>query len=551
MGAPMVGSYAGSFSRPKSMHRFVSPPRVGALVRRFAPGLLLAFAVCASAAPADAQRALDPPVPTLLRGVLLEPEGDAVSVLLDGGRIASVLGVDAELPPGARELDGSGLLCLPAFHDAFTQEGLATPEPEAELDDPLDVRGDVRIDMRLANRKGIQPAFRGADASELSDKALERYRKSGFGVALQAPTGELLGGKSVLVALRDGALRDRIVRPEVHSHAAFDASGRGYPSTLMGYFSQLRQFFSDAERHSQLQQRFDAGRPGARPPFDPELDAGVELLKGRVLWCEAESRRDLRRWYRLGDEFRLELGFVGGRESGDLAELLAERGTPVVLTLDWGDEPDDPRETEDESEASDEESESDGPDGKGDTDDGEDSEGDDAADEGADDEGADDEGESEEEEEDLSAWVYTEPEGVRLERRERWERGRDAALALQAAGVRFAFGTADDKPGDLLGRVRDLVEAGLSREAALGALTRTPAAFAGLEARLGQVAAGFDATVVLWDGDPLTDKKAEVRYLFVDGYAWDAESAIDAGGEEDEDDRSNRAGEQARQEAKQ
>lgn len=511
------------------MHRSVLRPRFGAFARRLAPGLILAFAVSASAAPAVAQRALDPPTPTLLRGVQLEPDGDPVSVWLDGGRIQGVLGADADLPPGAREVDGSGLLCLPAFHDAFTQEGLATPEPEAQADDPLDVRGDVRIDMRLANRKGIQPAFRGADASDLSDKALERYRKSGFGVALQAPTGELLGGKSVLVALREGALRDRIVRSEVHSHGDFNASGRGYPSTLMGYFSQLRQFFSDAERHSQLQQRFDAGRPGPRPPFDPELDAGVELLKGRVLWCEAESRRDLRRWYRLGDEFRLELGFVGGREAGDLADLLAERGTPVVLTLNWGDEPEDPREEdEEETEDSDEAEEAQEPEAEADAGDPEN-----------------------DEDEDLSAWVYTEPEGVRLERRERWERRRDAAQALHAAGVPFAFGTAGEKPGDVLGKVRDLVEAGLSRDVALLALTRVPAKFAGLEGRLGQVAAGFDATVVLWDGDPLTEKKAAVRYLFVDGYAWDAESAIDTGADEDSDDRSNRAGDAARQEAKQ
>jgi len=515
------------------MHRSLFGPRIGDIARRLAAGPFLAFAVFASAAPGVAQRALDPPTPTLLRGVQLEPDGDAVSVLLDGGRIQGVLGADAELPPGAREVDGSGLLCLPAFHDAFTQEGLATPEPEAQADDPLDVRGDVRIDMRLANRKGIQPAFRGADVSELSGKALERYRESGFGVALQAPTGELLGGKSVLIALREGALRDRIVRSEVHSHADFNASGRGYPSTLMGYFSQLRQFFSDAERHSQLQQRFDSGRPGPRPPFDPELDAGVELLKGRVLWCEAESRRDLRRWYRLGDEFHLELGFVGGRESGDLADLLAERGTSVVLTLNWGDEPDDPR-AEDE-EAAEESDGAEEPEESGATAEGDEAEGD----------------TEENEEEDLSRWVYTEPEGVRLERRERWERRRDSALALYAAGVPFAFGTAGEKPGEVLGKVRDLVEAGLPREVALLALTRVPARFAGLDSRLGQVAEGFDATVALWDGDPLTDDGAEVRYLFVDGYTWDAESAIDAAGDEDSDDRSNRAGDQVRQGAKQ
>ena len=372
---------------------------------------------CLSAAPAAAQRAELPPTPTLLRDVQLEPDGEAVSVFLDGGRIVRVGSADAALPAGAREVNGEGLLCLPAFHDAFTQTGLSTPEPQAERDEPLDVRGDVRIDMRVANRKGIQPAFRGADSSELSGKDLERFRKNGFGIALQAPTGEILGGKSVLIALRNGPLRERIVRPEVHSHADFNASGRGYPSTLMGYFSQLRQFFTDSERHGQLKQRFEAGFPGPRPPFDPELDAGLELLAGRELWCEAESRRDLRRWYRLGDEFRLELGFVGGRESGDLAELLGQRGANVVLTLNWGEEPDGPQASE---EAGEEDLED--PEGEGS--------------EGAESDGAAESGTAEEEaEEDLSAWVYSEPAGVLLERRTRWERRRDAAQAREVLAV--------------------------------------------------------------------------------------------------------------------
>jgi hypothetical protein len=115
-------------------------------------------------------------------------------------------------------------------------------------------------------------------------------------------------------------------------------------------------------------------------------------------------------------------------------------------------------------------------------------------------------------------WEYEEPLAVRRERRRLWEEGRDCARVLHEAGVRFAFGTAREKPGKLLERVRSLVEAGLSADAAEAALSDGAAAILGVPEHLGRVAVGQDATLALWTGDPLADAKAKVRWVFVDGY---------------------------------
>jgi len=449
------------------------------------------------------------PQPTVVRDVVLGRGGERATLVLRDGRIADVLSPDAPPPPGMRVVEGEGRLALPAFVDAATRHGCATPEPVIDRDVPPDVTADAVIDMREANRKGVQPAFRARDALAIEEADGEAWRKAGFGAALVAPGGQLLAGTSVLVTTRDAAMRDVVMRPEVFAHAAFEASGDGYPSTLMGYFAQLRQLFLDARHHGELLERYAAGRPGLRPPDDAELDAGRRILSGETrVMCAAESARDVERWIRLADEFGFTVAIQGGRDAWRVADALARRGIPVVMTLDWGEEVDDPDAEEK-------------PKGRGRGRGGRGVDPDTAPDAAPDaQEGEEGEepaaGEKEADDED-AAWKYVEPIEVRRERRRLWVEGRDSAIRLYDAGVRIAFGTAEDEPAKLLGRVRELVEAGLDADVALAALTWSAAELLGVE-RLGRLEPGYDASFALWTDDPLLEEKAEVAWLFVDGY---------------------------------
>lgn len=465
--------------------------------------LPLAVALLGLAAPRAAQNRSQPPQPIFVRGVALDREGTTKgSLYLRDGAIVAVLDASAPAPGGTRVIEGDGLICLPAFLDAWSRQGLAATPPVKDQDLPPNEQADVAIDMRLANRKGIHPSFRAARALALTKEQTEGWQKSGFGAALIAPGGELLAGTSALVVLREAAMRDLVLRDEVFAHAAFDASGPGYPSTLMGYFAQLRQFFLDSQRQLALTRRQVEGRPGPRPPFDAELEAGAELVRGeRRLLCEAEGMEDFGRWVRLAREFGLELGFVGGREAWRATEELAGANRPLVLTLDWGKEVEDPRPKEDG-----------------------DSKKDPAPEEGA----AATEAPSAEAPESAEpsavvpaepVWNYTEPDEVRLEKRLLWEQKRDGALRLHEQQIAFVFGSAARKPSELLEGVRTLVKQGLPAEVALRALTQGAAEWLGVERRLGSVAAGKDATFALWRADPLLDEKASVAWMFVDGYA--------------------------------
>ena len=474
------------------------------MIHRPAPAhvALAATAALTLIPPVAAQSRPERPRPYALRGVTIQGSEDPRTIVLRDGRIEAIVDADAELSPGLFHIDASGLVGAPAFVDAYSHAGCETPEPVIDRDRPVSVQANVWIDMREANRKGVQPSFQAARVLEFGERGPSAHREQGFGLVASAPNGQLLAGRSALVSTRDAAVRDVVLDDALFQHAAFTASGDGYPSTLMGFHAQLRQMFWDAERHALISQRFARGLSAERPVHDPDLAAAVELLAGQErLVCEAETARDIRRWMRLADEFGLAIAISGGREAWKCADELAQRGIPVLLTLDWGEEVDDPDEedAEDASETDEEPPIE---------------EVEEVLAEGA----TVDESPAASGEDDDERWIYEEPIDVQRERRRRWLEGRDCAMRLAEAGVPFAFVSAGDKPKDLLERVRTLVEEGLDRDAALAALTVQPAEWTGVGGRYGELRAGKAAALALWTADPL-DEDAEVAWLFVDGFA--------------------------------
>ncbi|WP_313541741.1 amidohydrolase [Leifsonia aquatica] len=105
---------------------------------------------------------------------------------------------------------------------------------------------------------------------------------------------------------------------------------------------------------------------------------------------------------------------------------------------------------------------------------------------------------------------------------------RDRAIAnlatLAAAGVRVAITT--DHPvvpiNFLVYQAALAVKDGLPHQTALEALTVNPAAFLGLDERIGALAPGRDGDVVVWSGDPL-DVNSRAERVFIEGtevYSW-------------------------------
>ena len=93
-----------------------------------------------------------------------------------------------------------------------------------------------------------------------------------------------------------------------------------------------------------------------------------------------------------------------------------------------------------------------------------------------------------------------------------------SASILEAAGVTLAL-TAVDRFADeaLAEQATMAIRHGLSRKAALNATTATPAALLGVSDRVGSIAPGKDADLVIWSGEPFDSGSAILKVL-VDGH---------------------------------
>ncbi|MEJ7639545.1 MAG: amidohydrolase family protein, partial [Singulisphaera sp.] len=114
-----------------------------------------------------------------------------------------------------------------------------------------------------------------------------------------------------------------------------------------------------------------------------------------------------------------------------------------------------------------------------------------------------------------------EPARVVADRAAKWREWVGTAAALEKAGVRFALASEGiARPETFHAQVRKAVAAGLSRAAAVAALTDRAAEIAGLGGRLGTIEPGKLGHLVVFSA-PYGDESTQVRYVLADGLKFD------------------------------
>ncbi len=454
------------------------------------------------------------------------------TVVIRDGLIAAV-GADVQAPPDAKIVDGAGLTVYPGFIDAYTELGLTLPNAMPDQDIPPNALADASPSMRIANRAGVRPELLTAEYFTLNEDGGNAHRQAGFAAALVAPGAGLFPGQSCLVNLNGLPRRNVVLRSPVALHGSLrPAGGGGYPSTLMGALADERQTLLDAQRYDLLQRAFASGGGTERPPYDEALAALLPALHGdeQVIFA-ANSVNDIKRCLALADEFGLKPIIFGGTEAWKIADLLKQKKVPVILSLDFGTEPPDPDKPQERPA---------GPPGgapgtgprpggpggpgtPGPRGPGGFQPGAPGAPPGAPGQpgqprpggfqpppgGFGGGGPGAAQQEDL-------PYRVRKDRRERWLEGVANASVLYKAGVTFVLTTAGTGPANFGGNLDKAVEAGLPREAALAALTKTSAQLLGAGNLLGTVERGKVGDLTVFKGG-FGETGAQVRYVFVEG----------------------------------
>src|SRR5262249_27482114 len=368
----------------------------------------------------------------------------------------------ARIPPDARVIDGSGLTVYPGLIDGYTSLGMApppaAPTPAATGQGRQGARPALAAPAPQQEEQAHgDPSIQAADEINPGGTAIESERSAGITAALSSPSQGIFAGQSALVNLAGDEAGRMVVRAPVALTVQFRTSTGFfgiYPNSLMGTVAFIRQTFYDAIRYRDEQARYDRVKRGvARPEHDKKLAALVPALKGDLpVLFVANSDLDIRRALVIACEFRLKPIIEGALTGYRVGDLLASRRVPVIISLNF------PRRAADLPQDVDE------------------------------------------------------PVRVLRERAE----APAGPSKLAAAGVKFAFASAGLSPADFIGNIRKTLDSGLSKDAALRALTANAAEILGAADQLGTLEPGKIANLVVTSGD-LFDRAPKVRHVFIDG----------------------------------
>jgi imidazolonepropionase-like amidohydrolase len=397
------------------------------------------------------------------------PPVEGATVVVAKGLIAAV-GKDVAIPAEAWVIDGKDLTVYPGLVDALSDIGLGGQEPAAE---PAGGRGrrasatatPEALSKGPQDRPGSTPWVDAADEVKADDKKIETWRAGGFTTALTAPKTGLFPGQGAVIDLAGARSGDLVVKPSATEQLTLNAPGGffGYPGSLMGAIAYIKQVYLDEEQDVQAQRIYGSNARGnERPDYDRVLRA-LEAAgrSGQPVLIPANTAPQILRGMWLADKIKTRPFLYGGQQGYAVADALAARKAVVLVNAKWPEKEKD----------------------------------------------ADPEAE----------------ESLRTLRFRDRAPGTPAALAK--AGVAFAFYDGGlSGPKDMLKNVKKSIDAGLSPEAALRALTLSPAEIYGLADRLGSIETGKIANLVVTDGD-LFNEKTKIKLVFVDGRRFEIREA--------------------------
>lgn len=381
------------------------------------------------------------------------------TVVVRNGLIESV-GANVTAPADAQVFDGSGLTIYPGLFDAYTTLGITTPGRMPAGGGPGGGGPSAQQAQASTSNSNYPAGLRPEDLTEEElrngEAQFEAARNAGFTTALTVGRTGIMNGRSAVINLAGDSISGMILRSPAALHISFATIPGQYPGSLLGMFSATRQMFYDAQRLKAMQEAYAANPKGMRrPDADRSLEALIPALDRQIpVVISADRETAIIRAIGLAKEFNLRLIIAGGHEAGKAADRLKAIDAAVLLSLNF------PKRT-------------------------------------------------------AAASPDADPESLDL-LRFRAEVPKTAGKLAQA-GVRFAFQSGGmTNLNDFSANAAKSAENGLSREAAVRAMTLSAAEIFDIADRVGSVEPGKIANLTVVKGDIFAKEKT-VTHVFIDG----------------------------------
>lgn len=456
------------------MNRTVLNTRIASRIGTAA--LLLSLFAIGAPTPVDAQlhepsaTPARPPYYAIQNARIVTGTGSVIeggTVVIADGLIEAV-GANVTVPPEAWVIDGSGLTVYPGLFDALSDVGIESPGDQNGQGggggggNPFLQLANQEVTTGPADRPMTNSWVHAADMLDAGADEIGTWREAGFTTALVAPGEGIVTGQAAVVDLA-GTEREMVVKSPAALRLTLQGGGfRSYPGSLMGVISYIEQLYLDAGHRAAYETRYEQNPRGEpRPMYDRALDPIRNAIDGG--WptiLPASEVKEIRRMIGLSEKSGARAVLAGGHDAYEIAPEIAAAGVPVLVSLDW---PEKNRNADPDDEES-------------------------------------------------------------LESLRRRAYAPTTPARLEEAGATWAFYSGGaGNPRDAMEGVRKAIENGLSEDAALRALTISPARIYGVDQITGSVEQGKIANLVVTDGD-LFAEDTEVRMVFVDGKRFEEEA---------------------------
>ncbi|RMH24064.1 MAG: hypothetical protein D6693_10380, partial [Planctomycetota bacterium] len=294
----------------------------------------------------------------------------------------------------------------------------------------------------------------------------EKLVKMGFTAAAIAPDSGIFRGSAGVVLLNDPDETTAghgltVVRDGAYQEIALERGGFGrpasYPGSEMGAIALVRQTFLDTAWREGTLAAYKANPAGMEPPAPADaLDALIPAASRWTYLFDAGDELEAVRAAKIAREFGLTAAILGSGTEFRRLDDVVSTGLPIILPLAFPKTP--------------------------------------------------------------TVDTIADQNDVTLRDLMTWEQAPTNPRRLLAAGATVALTTDKLPKGQKFeDNLRSAIRHGLSEDDALAMLTTTPAAMLGVGDRLGRVAPGFIANLVVVADGGLFDKGSEIRDVWVEG----------------------------------
>lgn len=397
---------------------------------------------------------------------------DRGAILIKNGIIQAV-GKTVAIPADALIIDADSMYVYAGFISGLSHAGV--PKPDGE-DKNKKTKDPGNPPNELA---GIEPQRDVRNLLDANDKSIVGdIRSVGFTVAHTVPYGRMLPGQGAIILLSGTNPDQMVYNGQVSLFSQLTGAAGVYPNTIIGVMAKYRELYRQADQAKSYQKRYTEDASGLeRPKSDRVLEAFYPVIDKNIpVVFSASDVLSIQRVLSLQKELGFKLILSEVKEGWDITDKIKSSGAGVFLSLDL-------------------------PEMK--------------------------EADSVNVEVQKDTAQVKEPEKKKTEvdlERERLESRKEEMINrfytqpahFTSRGIPYGFSTLEVKNEDIKENLSKLVEKGLSEDAALAALTTTPAQLLGLSATMGSIDNGKIANLVISD-QPYFNKESKVKYVFVDG----------------------------------